>query len=112
MAEYHHTSEFCLAKVKYPIYRQLTVLETVCETAVKVRGIGINYQPVNLEPCLVLRGKWLRVAGFQVGQKVQLVVNPGEVFITPKHITSEQVIAKQTDLTPSGERDEAGQAKG
>ncbi|WDE11408.1 SymE family type I addiction module toxin [Thalassomonas haliotis] len=84
MAEYHHTSEPDLAKVKYPIYRQLTVLETVCESAVKVRGVGINYAPVKLEPCLVLRGKWLRQAGFTVGQKVSIAVNQEEMNITLK----------------------------
>ncbi|WP_281561419.1 SymE family type I addiction module toxin [Thalassomonas sp. RHCl1] len=84
MAEYHHTSEPSSAKVKYPIYRQLTVVETVCESAVKVRGVGINYAPVKLEPCIVLRGKWLHKAGFTVGQKVSIVVNQEEMNITLK----------------------------
>jgi len=84
MAEYHHTSEPDSAKVKYPIYRQLTVQESVCGTAAKSRGIGINYVPVKLEPCVVLRGKWLRKAGFAVGQKVRIEVNQGAINITPK----------------------------
>jgi len=84
MAECHHTSESGPAKVNYPIYRQFTVLETVCESAVKIRGIGINYVPVNLEPCIVLRGKWLRQAGFTIGRKVSIVINPEEIFIKPK----------------------------
>jgi len=84
MAEYHHTPDPVSAKVKYPIYRQLTVQETVCGTAGKSRGIGINYVPVNLEPCVVLRGKWLRRAGFAVGQKVSIEVNQGDIHITPK----------------------------
>ncbi|WDE12569.1 SymE family type I addiction module toxin [Thalassomonas haliotis] len=88
MAEYHHTSEPGSAKAKYPIYRQLTVLETNCESGAKTRGIGINYVPVNLEPCVVLRGKWLRRAGFSVGQKVRVVVNQGEIVITPKQAYS------------------------
>jgi len=84
MAEYHHTPEQDLAKVKYPIYRQLTVLETTCQSALKTRGIGINYVPVNLEPCIVLRGKWLRKAGFAIGEKVTVAVNKGEINLTPK----------------------------
>ncbi|WDD98546.1 SymE family type I addiction module toxin [Thalassomonas actiniarum] len=84
MAEYHHTSEPAQAKVKYPIYRRLSVQETICESAAKSRGIGINYVPVKIEPCIVLRGKWLRKAGFAVGQKVNVIVNQGQVVITPK----------------------------
>ena len=83
MAEYHHTSDPSPAKVNYPIYRQFTVLETVCESAVKICGIGINYVPVNLEPCTVLRGKWLRQAGFTIGRKVSIIINPEEIFIKP-----------------------------
>ncbi|WP_281557853.1 SymE family type I addiction module toxin [Thalassomonas sp. RHCl1] len=86
MAKYHHTPEPASAKVKYPIYQQLTVQETVCTTATKTRGIGINYVPVKLEPCVVLRGKWLRLAGFPVGQKLSIVVNQAEVVITPKQL--------------------------
>ena len=85
MAKSHHTSEFVSATVKYPRYRQLTVQETICDSAVKIRGTGINYVPVNLEPCIVLKGKWLNKAGFSIGQKVTLVINVGEVIITPKH---------------------------
>ncbi|WP_281558306.1 SymE family type I addiction module toxin [Thalassomonas sp. RHCl1] len=89
MAECHHTSEPGSAKVKYPIYRQLTVLETTCESAGKTRGIGINYVPVHLEPCIVLRGKWLRQAGFPVGHKVSVVINQEEIIITLKNVTLE-----------------------
>ncbi|WDE05032.1 type I addiction module toxin, SymE family [Thalassomonas viridans] len=84
MAEYHHTPDPVSAKVKYPIYRQLTVLETTRESAGKTRGIGINYVPVNLEPCIVLRGKWLRQAGFLAGQKVSIVISQEKMVITPK----------------------------
>lgn len=85
MAEYHHTPQTSPVKAKYPRYRQLTVQETICDSAVKIRGTGINYVPVNVEPCIVLRGKWLKQAGFSIGQKVTLVINLGEVIITPKH---------------------------
>jgi len=84
MAEYHHTSEPGSAKVKYPIYRQFTVLETVCESPSKIRGLGISYAPVSLEPCIVLRGKWLRQAGFPIGQKVSIEINQEKMIITPK----------------------------
>ena len=89
MAKCHHTPETVSAKVKYPIYRQLTVQETVCGTAGKSRGIGINYVPVKLEPCVVLRGKWLRLAGFPVGQKLSIVVNREKLVITPKQTEAE-----------------------
>ena len=87
MAEYHHTSEPGSAKVKYPTSRQLTVLETVCESAVKIRGIGINYMPVNLEPCIVLRGKWLKEAGFAMGQKVTVTIKESELLIKPNSVS-------------------------
>ena len=83
MAEYHHTSEPDQAKVKYPTYRQLTVLETTRESTVKSRGIGINYVPVSLEPCVLLRGKWLEQAGFAIGQKIGVVINQDEIVLTP-----------------------------
>ncbi|WDE11948.1 SymE family type I addiction module toxin [Thalassomonas haliotis] len=86
MAEYHHTSESGSAKVKYPIYRQLTVQETICGTAAKSRGIGINYVPIKLEPCIVLRGKWLKLAGFPIGQKISIAVSQGEIVITPQQL--------------------------
>ncbi|WDE06058.1 type I addiction module toxin, SymE family [Thalassomonas viridans] len=86
MAKYHHTSESDPAKVKYPVYRQLTVQETVCGTAAKIRGIGINYVPVKLDPCVVLRGKWLGKAGFAVGQKLCIEVNQEAIKITPKQV--------------------------
>ncbi|WDE05337.1 type I addiction module toxin, SymE family [Thalassomonas viridans] len=84
MAKCHHTSEPGTAKVKYPIYRHLTVQETICGTAAKTRGIGINYVPVKLDPCIVLRGKWLTLAGFPIGQKISIAVNQGTMVITPK----------------------------
>ncbi|WDE12539.1 SymE family type I addiction module toxin [Thalassomonas haliotis] len=86
MAEYHHTSEPGSAKVKYPIYRQLTVQETLCGASAKTRGIGINYVPVKLEPCIVLRGKWLHKAGFPIGQKISIAINQGEMIITSKQV--------------------------
>ncbi|WDE11315.1 SymE family type I addiction module toxin [Thalassomonas haliotis] len=84
MAEYHHTSEPGPAKVKYPLHRHLTVQETLCESPVTGCGIEVNYMLVNLEPCVVLRGKWLRKAGFATGQKIDVIVNQGEVVITPQ----------------------------
>ncbi|WDE03355.1 type I addiction module toxin, SymE family [Thalassomonas viridans] len=86
MAGYHHTPELVSAKVKYPIYRQLTVLETTRESSLKTRGIGINYVPVHLEPCIVLRGKWLRQTGFGYRQKVTVTINRGEINLTPKQV--------------------------
>ncbi|WDE10703.1 SymE family type I addiction module toxin [Thalassomonas haliotis] len=83
MAEYHHTPEPSSAKVKYPSSRQLTALETTCGTSVKPRAIGINYVPVILEPCLVLRGKWFREAGFVIGEKVTVTIDKGKLVIIP-----------------------------
>ncbi|WDE12838.1 hypothetical protein [Thalassomonas haliotis] len=84
MAEFHHTSEPDSAKVKYPTYRQLTVQQTVSCTASKTRGIGINYVPVKLEPCIVLRGKWLKLAGFTAGKRSV----SGEVKVSlPSHLS-------------------------
>ena len=88
MAESNHTSEPSSTKVKYPLYRQLTILETICENAVKIRGVGINHVPVNLEPCILLRGKWLKQAGFNIGGKVTITANTrGELVITPNPVS-------------------------
>ena len=108
MAECYHTPEPSSEKVKYPIYRQLTVKETTCESIVKVRGIGIHYTPVNLEPCIVLQGKWLRRAGFAIGQKVSVMVNEQEIVITPrksipKNSTSNSIPAKAAVITSATE---------
>ncbi|WDD99143.1 type I addiction module toxin, SymE family [Thalassomonas actiniarum] len=97
MAEYHHTSELSSAKVKYPIYRQLTVQETLCGASAKTRGIGINYVPVKLEPCIVLRGKWLKLAGFPIGQKISIEVNQGGLMITPKQVEVSLGINRETE---------------
>jgi len=83
MADFNHTPESGSAKVKVPASRQLTVLETICETAGKTRGVGLNYVPVVLEPYIVLRGKWLSQAGFSVGQKITVTVNQDGLMITP-----------------------------
>ncbi|WDE07059.1 type I toxin-antitoxin system SymE family toxin [Thalassomonas viridans] len=88
MAEYHHTSELCLTKAKYPTFRQLTVLETTRDRAVKTRSIGVNYVPVVLEPCVVLRGKWLQQAGFSTGKKVTVTVEKDRLVLTPASISS------------------------
>jgi len=87
MAEYHHTPEPASAKAKYPTTRQLTILETACPPTGKTRGIGFNYVPVNLEPCIVLRGKWLRKAGFFIGEKVRISVNERELVITLNQVS-------------------------
>ena len=83
MADYHHTPEPSPAKVKYPLTRKLTILETVCAPTGKHRGPGFNYTPVNLQPCIFLQGKWLRQAGFPIGGKVTITVNRGQLVITP-----------------------------
>ena len=88
MAESNHTSEPRSAKAKYPATRQLKVLETICENAAKTRGVGLNYVPVTLEPYIVLRGKWLAQAGFNVGQTVTVTTNQGELMITPDPTSS------------------------
>ena len=94
MADSNHRPEPAPAKVKYPAIRQLTVLETVCESVVKIRGVGLNYTPVHLEPCIVLRGKWLRQAGFTVGKKVTITTNQHKLVITPTP-DSPDPVAKQ-----------------
>ncbi|WDE04158.1 type I addiction module toxin, SymE family [Thalassomonas viridans] len=83
MADFNHTPEPRSAKVKYPASRQLTVLETVCETAAKSHRPGLHCVPVILEPYIVLRGKWLKQAGFTVGQKVTVTANQNGLMITP-----------------------------
>ncbi|WDE11525.1 SymE family type I addiction module toxin [Thalassomonas haliotis] len=83
MADYHHTPEPRSAKAKYPLTRKLTILETICAPAVRKKGPGFHYTPVNLQPCIFLQGKWLRQAGFPIGGKVVVTVNQGQLTITP-----------------------------
>jgi len=35
-----------------------------------------------LEPCIVLRGKWIKDAGFNIGQKVTVTVESNALHIT------------------------------
>jgi len=67
---------------KYPQSRELKVLETVMEAPSKARSVGLTYIPICLEPCIVLRGKWLSKAGFDIGQKVTVTVESNELYIT------------------------------
>ncbi|MEE8059453.1 MAG: SymE family type I addiction module toxin, partial [Pseudomonadales bacterium] len=76
-------SEFRSAKAKFPYTRQLTILETICNPTSRLRGAGISYVPVHLEPCAILRGKWLKDAGFSIGQKITIQVSGNELIITP-----------------------------
>lgn len=66
---------------KFPYTRQLTVLETVTAPRSRAQSIGVQYTPVQLEPCIVLSGKWLREAGFQSQQKVSVQVQEGGLNI-------------------------------
>ncbi|WDE05168.1 type I addiction module toxin, SymE family [Thalassomonas viridans] len=83
MADSNHTPEPRPAKAKYPAPRQLTVLETIRGTAKRTREVGLHYVPVVLEPCVVLRGKWLNQAGFTAGQKVTVTAGQEGLMITP-----------------------------
>ncbi len=83
MAETHSTLESRSAKAKFPYTRQLTILETVCHSTARLKGVGISYIPVHLEPCAVLRGKWLKEAGFSIGQKITVQVSINSLTIIP-----------------------------
>ncbi|MFT7562063.1 MAG: hypothetical protein ACI93R_003997 [Flavobacteriales bacterium] len=85
MAESNDTLESRSAQEKFPNPdlhpHHLTVLETVIEQHAKTRSVGITYAPVQLEPCIVLRGKWLRDAGFDIGQKITVLSGANELYI-------------------------------
>lgn len=68
---------------KFPYTRQLTVLETATTPRARAQSIGVHYIPVQLEPCIVLSGKWLREAGFTTQQKVAVQVQEGALNIKP-----------------------------
>jgi hypothetical protein len=65
----------------FPYTRQLTVLETATTPRTRAQSIGVHYIPVQLEPCIVLSGKWLREAGFHSQQKVAVQVEEGALNI-------------------------------
>ena len=76
------------AKEKYPQTRQLTILETVSNpTGSTPRQVGVSYVPIHLEPCAVLKGKWLREAGFNIGQKVTITVTDNRIVIVPATVS-------------------------
>ena len=84
MADSDFTPQPNPAKAKYPHTRELTILETLCNpSGSSPKPVGVSYVPVNLEPCILLRGKWLRDAGFDIGEKITITVNPNELVITP-----------------------------
>ena len=70
-------------KGKFPYTRSITVLETVNEAAVKSKAVGVNYVPVQLEPCIVLRGKWLKDAGFDIKHKLTINVRHNQLILEP-----------------------------
>ncbi len=45
-------------------------LETITEPTKMVRSVGLTFSPVQLELCIVLRGKWLIDMGCKEGQKL------------------------------------------
>ena len=72
-------------KDKLPYTRNITVLETVSEAAVKSKAVGVNYVPINLEPCIVLRGKWLKEAGFDIRHKLTITVEHNQLRLAPQN---------------------------
>ncbi len=70
MAKDNSTLDFRTTQVNSPITRNILVLETVTEPTKKVRNVGLTFSPVQLELCIVLRGKWLSDMGFKKGQKL------------------------------------------
>ena len=89
MAISNDTLEHQPTRDKYPQTRHLKVLETVVETPPKVRRVGVTYVPVQLEPCIVLRGKWIREAGFDIGQETTITVESNKLLITTRAKESE-----------------------
>ena len=61
--------------------RYLTIQDTVIEAPAKVRCVGITVVPVKLEPFLLLRGKWLKDAGFPSGQEVRISIEQNYMMI-------------------------------
>ncbi|CAA0098943.1 Uncharacterised protein [BD1-7 clade bacterium] len=90
MADQDITLEPRSAKEKFPISRKFTVLETVVEGYSRAKNIGVNYVPVKLEPCVVLRGKWLRDAGFEIGDEVVVTLNENDISIKPAKLLAER----------------------
>ena len=60
--------------------RQLTVLKAVRESKYKSH---LHYRDVQLEPYVLLRGRWLTKAGFDIGQKITVHTSHQQLIITP-----------------------------
>lgn len=84
MAKENSTLESRSPQVYFPITRKVTVLETITENSVKTRSTGLIYIPVQLEPCIVLRGNWLQGMGFDVGNKLTVYIEHNLLQITPR----------------------------
>ena len=93
MADQDITPEPRSAQEKFPYTRKFKVLETVMEGSTRTRSLGVCYVPIKLEPCIVLRGKWLRDAGFAMGDDITVTVNEGEIVIKPSQTIAELMAA-------------------
>ncbi|HVT60480.1 MAG TPA: SymE family type I addiction module toxin [Thermoanaerobaculia bacterium] len=46
------------------------------------RSAATEYDLARPFPIVTLRGRWLEVAGFQIGDRIQIAVTPGRLVIT------------------------------
>ena len=93
MAKTNNTLEPRPAKAKFPYTRQLTVLESLCEST-KSNDAGVNYRPIHIIPCAILKGKWFARAGFTPGHKMTIQVSENKLVITPGNIASKTKVSE------------------
>lgn len=60
---------------------------TALNSSAKPRRLTVGYKPLKSPgvevPCLRLRGRWLRDAGFEIGRSVRVDVSEGRLTIEP-----------------------------
>ncbi|MEE8057609.1 MAG: SymE family type I addiction module toxin [Pseudomonadales bacterium] len=93
MAKTNSTLEPRLAKAKFPYTRQLTVLESLCESS-KSNDAGVHYRLIHIIPCTILKGKWFVRAGFTPGHKMTIQVSENKLVITPDNIASNTEVSE------------------
>ncbi|CAA0095288.1 Uncharacterised protein [BD1-7 clade bacterium] len=86
MAEDHITLESRSAKEKSPTpstIRYTKVLETI-PVKQRTRSAGVHYIPIDIDPCIVMSGKWLSKHGFVIGEDLTIELSNDCMIIRPK----------------------------
>lgn len=82
MAEVNSTLESPSPQDNFSYTRRLTVKKSIFVEPPVVDGATECPPVMSIDPCIVLRGKWLKAMGFGVGQNATVHLESGILHIT------------------------------